>query len=277
MESAPIKRVAAIHDLTGFSKCSLTVIIPILSKMGIQVCPVPTAVLSNQTSGFDDYEFIDMTYRLNSYIDKWEKLNLSFDCIYTGFLGSFEQIKIVKKFIKKFSKNKPLILVDPVLGDDGAIYSSMNTEMIDEMKSLISCADIITPNSTEAKLLTGSKYSVSSKNMDIFLHELSKFGPDNVIITGINDADSKSVGYVAGYEKHSNNLWHIPYDIAPINYPGNGDIFSSVLLGSILKGMSCYNASKKAVDFLSYTIDYSRKFDYPSHEGVLLESCLHQL
>lgn len=115
MESAPIKRVAAIHDLTGFSKCSLTVIIPILSKMGIQVCPVPTAILSNQTSGFDDYEFIDMTYRLNSYIDKWEKLNLSFDCIYTGFLGSFEQIKIVKKFIKKFSKNKPLILVDPVL------------------------------------------------------------------------------------------------------------------------------------------------------------------
>ena len=277
MNNMPITRVAAIHDISGFSKCSLTVIIPILSAMKIQVCPIPTAVLSNQTSGFNDYEFIDTTDRLDSYISKWKNLNIHFDCIYTGFLGSQKQVNIISQFINDFSSNKPLIVIDPVLGDEGALYSSMDKHMISEMKNLIKYADIITPNSTEAKLITGITEPINNININMFLYELSKFGCKNVIITGIPDAKSQSIGYTAVYEKHSNHIWQIPYTIEPVNYPGCGDIFASVLVGAILNGMTLYDASKKAVDFLSYTIKYSKQFNYPVCEGVLLESCLNYL
>lgn len=150
----PVPRVAAIHDLSGFGRASLTVIIPILSTLGIQVCPVPTAILSTHTGGFKDYKYIDLTEHLEDYINHWDKLNIKFDGIYSGFLGSPDQISIVSNFIEKFQGDNQLIVIDPVMGDNGQTYGPMNGRMIQEMKGLICQADVITPNMTEAAFFT---------------------------------------------------------------------------------------------------------------------------
>lgn len=150
-----IQKVAAIHDLSGFGRASLTTIIPILSTMEIQTCPLPTAVLSTQTSGFEDYSFIDLTDYMEEHIAHWKKLNLDFDCIYSGFLGSVRQIQIVSDFVEYFKRKDNLVVVDPVLGDNGSLYDTMGEEMVCEMKKLVSKADIITPNFTEAAFLLG--------------------------------------------------------------------------------------------------------------------------
>ena len=151
---SPVKRVAAIHDLSGFGRASLTVVIPILSTMGVQVCPLPTAVLSTH-SKFEDFHFIDLTGEMSDYIRHWKQLGISFDAVYSGFLGSPRQIDIVTDFIDHFSQQDQLVIVDPVLGDNGALYGPLNKDMVTEMQSLIKQADIITPNITEASLLLG--------------------------------------------------------------------------------------------------------------------------
>ena len=130
--SIPVKRVAAIHDLSGFGRASLTAIIPIISAMGIQVCPIPTAILSTHTGGFTDYKFIDLSEHLQEYLEHWKKLGIGFDCIYSGFLGSPQQIDIISQFHQDFSQNQPLIVIDPVMGDNGRLYQTMGMEMVEK-------------------------------------------------------------------------------------------------------------------------------------------------
>ncbi|MDD3031953.1 MAG: pyridoxamine kinase, partial [Atribacterota bacterium] len=145
----PVQRVAAIHDLSGFGRVSLAVVIPILSTMGIQVCPLPTAVLSTHTGSFKNYKFIDLTTHMTEYIAHWKEINIDFDCIYSGFLGSPQQIDIISHFIDDFAREDTLVVVDPVMGDGGKLYSSMNQNMVREMRKYIQKADLITPNYTE--------------------------------------------------------------------------------------------------------------------------------
>ena len=163
MESL-VKKVAAIHDLSGYGRASLTTIIPILSNMKVQVCPVPTAILSTHTGGFEGYSFIDLTDYMQEHIAHWKRLDLEFDCIYSGFLGSPKQIEIVADFIDYFGKKSKFIVVDPVMGDNGKLYSTMDNEMVVGMRKLIKKADIITPNFTEVMYLLGKEYD---KNIDI--------------------------------------------------------------------------------------------------------------
>ena len=145
-----MKKVAAINDLSGFGRCSITVALPVLSAHGVQCCPVPTAILSNHT-GFGTYFFDDYSDKMMTYIDAWENLGLDFDCIYTGFLGSEKQIDIVENFIKK-SENS-WVLVDPVMADDGEIYSTYTPVMCEKMKRLVSLADVVTPKHLAQKTL----------------------------------------------------------------------------------------------------------------------------
>ena len=142
-----IKKVAAIHDMSGFGRSSLTAIIPTLSTMGVQVCPLPTAILSNHTGGFEKYSYVDLTDTMQDYIDMWKELGLEFDCIYSGFLGSTKQIQIVSDFIDYFGSEKNLVVVDPVMGDNGALYSAYTDAIIPAMKKLVTKADMITPTS----------------------------------------------------------------------------------------------------------------------------------
>ncbi len=275
----PVNRVAAIHDLSGFGRSSLAVIIPIISTMGVQVCPVPTAVLSTHTGGFKNYCFIDLTNHMEAYVGHWHQLGIEFDCIYSGFLGSSKQIDIIKKFISDFSANGPLVVVDPVLGDNGCLYSAINKQMVREMGRLIKKADIITPNFTEAAYLLGEAYrqNVTEAEIEEWLLRLSEMGPKIVIITNVPDnALPNKIGVMA-YNRQDGRFLKIRHDYVPVHYPGVGDIFTSVIVGSMVKGDSLPTAMNRAVQFTTAAIKTSYNLKYPEREGVVLEQVLNKL
>lgn len=274
-----IKKVAAIHDLSGFGRASLTTIIPILSTMGIQVCPVPTAILSTHTSGFEGYSFIDLTDYMEEHIAHWKKLNLEFDCIYSGFLGSPRQIKIVCDFVDYFGSDENLVVVDPVLGDNGSLYGTMGQDMIDEMRKLVSKADIITPNFTEAAFLLGEEYKekIDEEEVKGWLVKLSSMGPKIVLITSVPDNDKKTADKytsVIAYDRENDIFWKVSCKYIPASYPGTGDAYTSVLIGSLLQGDSLPMAIDRGVQFITQCIKASYGFKYPNREGVLLERTL---
>ena len=281
MESL-VKKVAAIHDLSGYGRASLTTIIPILSNMKVQVCPVPTAILSTHTGGFEGYSFIDLTDYMQEHIAHWKRLDLEFDCIYSGFLGSPKQIEIVADFIDYFGKKSKFIVVDPVMGDNGKLYSTMDNEMVVGMRNLIKKADIITPNFTEVMYLLGKEYD---KNIDIekvkeYLKELSNMGPKIVIATSVpeieeNKMDKKTS--VVAYDRENDAFWRVSCRYIPASYPGTGDAYTSVVIGSLLQGDSLPMAIERGVQFITQCIMASYGFKYPKKEGVLLEKMLDVL
>lgn len=281
MESL-VKKVAAIHDLSGYGRASLTTIIPILSNMKVQVCPVPTAILSTHTGGFEGYSFIDLTDYMQEHIAHWKRLDLEFDCIYSGFLGSPKQIEIVADFIDYFGKKSKFIVVDPVMGDNGKLYSTMDNEMVVGMRNLIKKADIITPNFTEVMYLLGKEYD---KNIDIekvkeYLKELSNMGPKIVIATSVpeieeNKMDKKTS--VVAYDRKNDVFWRVSCRYIPASYPGTGDAYTSVVIGSLLQGDSLPMAIERGVQFITQCIMASYGFKYPKKEGVLLEKMLDVL
>ncbi|KAJ48800.1 pyridoxine kinase [Clostridium tetanomorphum] len=275
----PVKRVAAIHDLSGFGRASLTAIIPIISSMGIQVCPVPTAILSTHTGGFNDYSFVDLTDSMEDYINHWYKVGIDFDCIYSGFLGSVKQINIVSKFIDLFRKDNTLVVVDPVMGDNGKLYSTMSIDMVENMRKLINKANIITPNFTEAAYLLGEECdeNISQSNIKDWLIRLSNMGPDTVIITSVPDFQKDNSANVIAYNKEDNIFWKVSCKHIPAFYPGTGDSFTSVLVGSLLQGDSLPIALDRSVQFITTCIKASYGFKYPNREGVLLEKVLDTL
>jgi len=270
--NAPLPKVAAIHDISGYGRCALTVIIPTLSAMGVQVCPVPTAVLSSHTGGFDGYTFLDLTEEMTPYANHWKSMNLSFDCIYSGFLGNAEQIRHVSDFIDNFSSSSPLIAVDPVMGDNGEIYKTYNDELCEGMKKLVRKADLITPNVTEAAYLTATDYKAEFTLPEAYemLKKLSEYGCKKIVITGIICKNTVSSVY---YDNGKTGV--ITNSYIDKNYPGTGDIFSSCLIGKILSGESLENATAFTSDFVLMLIKESSRFEYPEREGVLLEKYLY--
>ena len=271
-----IKRVAAIHDLSGFGRASLTAIIPVLSTMGVQVCPVPTAVLSSHTGDFNDFSFVDLTDSLEAYIAQWKKLELEFDCIYSGFLGSVKQIDIVEDFIRHFKTKESLVVVDPVMGDNGNLYSTMGPAMVREMRSLIGMADIITPNFTEAAFLLDRPYTdyIDDVSVKEWAIRLSEMGPATVVITSVPDHRDNADTSVIAYDRTNQICWKISCRYIPAHYPGTGDTFTSVVIGGLLQGDSLPIALDRGVLFISQCIKASYGFNYPKREGVLLERCL---
>lgn len=277
-----VKKVAAIHDLSGFGRSSLTSIIPILSSMKVQVCPVPTAVLSSHTGGFEGYSFLDLTDYMEQHIAHWKSLNLEFDCIYSGFLGSPKQMKIVADFIDFFGHKNNLTVVDPVLGDNGKLYGTMNNEMVEEMKKLISKADIITPNFTEVTFLLNKPYKkeISEPEVKEWLIELANMGPKIVIATSVPDENSHKADRktnVIAYDKENDVFWKVSCKYIPASYPGTGDAYTSVVIGSLLQGDSLPIAIERGVQFITQCILASYGFKYPNREGVLLERMLDVL
>ena len=275
----PVSRVAAIHDLSGFGRSSLAVVIPILSSMGIQVCSLPTAVLSTHTGGFDGYNFVDLTDSMEGFIEHWRKLELEFDCIYSGFLGSPRQIEIISRFIEDFAKEDTLVVVDPVMGDDGRLYETMGKEMVQKMKGLISKADIITPNYTEAAFLLNEPYDlqVSEKELKSWLIRLSELGPEIVIITSAPDSKQSKNTMVMAYNREDGRFWKVSCVYIPASFPGTGDVFTSIIVGSLLQGDSLPVAIDRGVQFITSAIRASYGFKYPVREGVLLERVLGNL
>jgi pyridoxine kinase len=274
----PVKQIAAIHDLSGFGRTSLSVVIPILSAMGIKVCPLPTAVLSSH-SRFEGYHFTDLTAHMQPIIDHWKALNISFDAIYSGFLGSPEQINIVSRMIDTFKNEDQFVVVDPVLGDNGKTYGPINQEMVSEMRLLIQKADCITPNLTEASLLLNEPYhfNITDEEIKEWILRLSVMGPQIVVVTGVPNNSSMKNSSVIAYDRNSSRFWKVPINYIPADFPGTGDCFTSVMTGALLQGDSLPIALERAVHFISCGVRATLGYEYDQNEGILLERILNRL
>lgn len=274
-ETEPQKRVAAIHDLSGFGKCSLTVALPILSAAGIESAAMPTAILSTHTGGFSGYTYRDLTGDMRPFMKHWQSLGIKFDAIYTGFLGSFEQLEIVKEFFDTFRTKDNIILVDPVMADNGELYSIFNSHFAIGMRSLCQKADIIVPNLTEAALLLDEPYCpgpYSQAYIEDILKKLSQLGPKKVVLTGVYFKDDE-LG-AATYDRTTDVKEYAFTTKIPGYYHGTGDIFASALLAAILNGFCLNKAAEIAVNFTANSIrrTYRAKTDY--RFGVNFEQCI---
>ena len=283
-----VPRLAMINDIAGFGRCSTTVSLPVISVMKVQVCPVPTSVLSNHL-GFPLCHFDDYTSHMRDYIKVWNELGLTFDGLYCGFLGNEEQIDIVREFVEMF--RPPLFLLDPVMGDHGRAYSSITETHVQKMKALLPLADIITPNITEACLLTGTPWKDGEWTMqelsglcerlaDICQQESVSSGEASVgtvssasiVITGIRQGDSLV-----------NFLWDdgvyttVSTTIAGASRPGTGDIFASILAADAVRGETLLTSVQKAANFVGLCIAGSEKAGTPVQEGVVFEKYLAAL
>ncbi|MGZ2626426.1 pyridoxamine kinase [Bacteroides fragilis] len=273
-----VKKVAAIHDLSGMGRVSLTVVIPILSSMGFQVCPLPTAILSNHTQ-YPDFTFLDLTDEMPRIIAEWKRLEVEFDAIYTGYLGSPRQIQIVSDFIRDFRRKDSLTVIDPVLGDNGKLYSNFNESMVVKMQHLVTHADVITPNLTELFYLLDRPYKESNTDQELkeYLRCLSDKGPEVVIITSVPVLDEPHKTSVYAYNRRGNRYWKITCPYLPAHYPGTGDTFTSVITGALLQGDSLPIALDRATQFILQGIRATFGYEYDNREGILLEKVLHNL
>ena len=277
MQGTIIPRIAAVHDLSGFGRCSLSVIIPVLSTMGMQVCPIPTAVLSTHTGGFEGFTFVDLTDTMEKYYSHWKQIGVELDCVYSGFLGSPRQIDLILELIDTFDMRERLIVVDPVFADNGKLYSTFTVDFIPHMRRLIRAAHVITPNITEASLLLGQeiKSCYTANEAKQMLLRLTEVGPDTAVITSMPMGDVPSC--VVAYSRRDDRYWKVQCDYLPAEYPGTGDIFTSVLCGALLEGDSLPVAADRAVRFVSMAIRMTFGYASPPREGVLLERVLHTL
>lgn len=269
-----IKKVCAIHDLSCLGGAALSEVIPILSTFGIRTNPVPTVILSNH-SDYEKYTYHDLTDHMIEQKEMWKEIGVKFDAIFSGFLGSPEQISIVEEYIKDFSKEDTIIVVDPVMGDDGKRYSSVSKDMEDEMKKLVSFADVITPNWTEACILSELDYTDNPKDEELkkVLSGLKALGANDVIITSY-PKEKNLITTIIDLNEEVIELTNNRYDI---KFPGTGDAFARTLVGALLTGHDLIESSKIASDFMDYAINFSSKYEYSYRQGVLLEACLDYL
>lgn len=268
-----LKKVAAINDLSGIGKCSLTAAIPILSALKVQCCPFPTAILSSQT-GFSEYTFLDLTKEMKEYSSTWKKLNLEVDTICSGFLGSIDQIDIVINFIKE--NPNAFVIVDPVLGDNGLLYPVFDKDSCKKMKALVKHSDLITPNITEACLLLNKDFKKDFSENEIIniAKDLSNMGPQKVIITGIA---KDNMIYNLSYDKANDKYFTYGLEYNKCSYSGTGDIFVSIICGLITNGYDLDFAVKTASDFIYKCVSYTSKYKVDRNHGVMFEMFLNDL
>jgi pyridoxine kinase len=273
-----VKKVAAIHDLSGCGRVSLNVVIPILSTMGIETYPLPTAVLSSHTQ-YPGYSFLDLTDQMPLFIKQWKDLNIEFDGIYSGYLGSHKQVAIVEEFIRTFQHSEQLVVIDPVLGDNGALYRALNEDMVTQMRRLINYADVITPNMTEMFLLLNKPFKtyIPTEELKEDLLLLAENGPDIVIVTSVLEKDDPKKTYVVAYNKSTNRFWKVSTNYLPAHYPGTGDTFTSIITGALLQGDSLPIALDRAVQFIQMGMRATFGYEYDNLEGILLERVLKSL
>lgn len=269
------KKIAVINDLSGFGRCSLTVSMPIISYMGIQVCPVPTSVFSNHT-GFEHYFFDDYTEHMEAYVAQWQRLGLKFEGITTGFLGSKRQIEIVIRFIDAFRSKRTMVIVDPVMGDDGMIYATYTEELCREMKRLTAYADILTPNLTECCKLTDTPYKADGWTEDELCQMAQKLldqGPGKVVITGIPQEE-----YIVSYVAEQGRPFRFVHTYrVGTQRCGTGDVFASIIAADAVNGVDFGHSVQKASDFVRECMIKSMELEIPETDGVCFEEILYTL
>ena len=268
-------RVAAIHDLCGFGRCSLSIIMPTLSAIGVQCCPLPTAFLSTHTGGFEGYTFLDMTREMEDAAHHWKTLDLKFQAVYSGFLGSEHQIEIVERFIRDFRGEDTIVVVDPVMGDQGEVYKTYTPAMCRGMKRLAEQADVITPNLTEAALLLDIPYEempTDEAGVRSVVEKLSMGGKRSVVLTGFSSTPELTGAMCYDAATGKTEILQVPR--VHREFYGTGDVFSSVLTGALLRGKTLAEATAQAVEFILECARLTAANDLPLREGVDFEPLL---
>lgn len=269
----------AINDISCVGRCSLTVALPIISAMGIECSILPTAVLSTHTGGFSGYTFLDLDNQISPIAKHWKSLDRKYDFIYSGFLCSKEQVDLVKDVIEKFKTNDNIVIVDPAMADNGRLYGLFDMNFVEKMKDLCKMADVIVPNITEACFLTGMPYIEGTQSKEYItelIYHLSKFGVDNIVLTGVS-FDDETIGVATYNVSHDEFRYYVREKINGY-YHGTGDIFASVLSGALAKKMDLLDSAKLAVDFTVESIIETRKIDnYDEKYGVCFEKVLPKL
>lgn len=268
------KKIAVINDFTGFGRCSIAVSLPIISHLRIQCCPLPTAIFSNHTE-YDSFYQEDFTYGMENYIGEWRKLGLTFSGIATGYLNSAEQIRIVKDFITEWKCADTQIVVDPVMGDHGDIYPVYEGELCRRMKELVALSDIVTPNVTEACILTDTPYRENFRKSELIsmAEAISAMGPGKVVITG---ADRGSFIGNLCYEKDQEPVLLRTKRIGP-RRAGTGDIFAAVIAADAVNGVDFRTSVRRASRFVKVCILRSAELELPLLDGVCFEEVLYTL
>ena len=277
MIKKPVKKTAVIHDLSGVGRAALTNIIPVLSIMGLEVCPVPTMILSTHTGGFGKPYIMECSDYVKNAFSHYDKCNIEFDGIFIGYLGTIKNIKDIEMSIKDYKLNNKCIIFDPICGDNGKLYSNFNDEYVNNLKQIIKYSHVITPNYTEACLIAGCdmRNKISEKDILLLCRTISsEYECRNIIITSVPVESDDKIGTFVYTE---NEYKMIVNKRVTKSYPGTGDIFTSVLFGRFMNGLSLIESAESACEFVSYAISESSKYEYDTKEGILLESCLKEL
>ena len=273
--SAPRCRVAAIHDISGFGKCSLTVALPILSAAGIETACMPTAVLSTHTGDFEGFTYRDLTPDLPAFGNHWASLGMRFNAIYTGFLGSPAQASLISDLIDRFQDGKTLVCVDPAMADGGKLYKVFDDEMILAMRSLAAKADVLMPNMTEAAFLLSEPYlegPYDAATVESMVKGLADLGPKQVVLTGVYHNES-DLG-CACYDADTGEIRDVLGKYIPKRFHGTGDVFASFLIAALLNGYALNDAARFAVTLTCLSIEKTVAAGTDPREGVAFEDVL---
>ena len=272
-----MKRIVTIQDISCVGKCSLTVALPIISARGTEAAVLPTAVLSTHTM-FTGYTFKDLTDQIAPIAEHWKKEKLGFDAIYTGYLGSFEQLDLVSSFFDDFKTEENVIFVDPVMGDNGSLYTGFTTEFARKMAELCGKADIIVPNMTEACAMTDSEYKTGPYTMDYLkdmLKKLADLGAKKAVITGASMKEGMTG--VMAYDPAADDFFIYAHPMVAASYHGTGDIFASACVGALMKGKSLEQALALAASFTSRCIQVTYDSGKTQWYGVDFEAVIPEL
>ncbi len=268
------KNILIINDMPGYGKVALAAMLPILSHLGHSVYNLPTALVSN-TLDYGKFTILDTTDYMVKAIDVWKQLGFQFDCITTGFLASAQQVGIIRDFIESQRKEGLLVMTDPIMGDDGALYNGVTPETIDNMRRLIGVADVIVPNVTEATFLSGlcqGKEALTKEEARQVVDALLAYGPRSVVITsGVAAETGEHV--VWGYNHKDGEYFTVPYRFIKAHFPGTGDMFSAVLVGELLDGKELIPSVKRSMDVLEKLIFLERD-EVEKNKGIRIERFL---
>ena len=272
-----MKRIITVQDISCVGKCSLTVALPVISAMGVEACVLPTAVLSTHTA-FKGFTFRDLTQDISKITEHWKQEKIHFDAIYTGYLGSFEQIQLMHSLIDDFGSADTKTIVDPCMGDNGALYSGFTPDFAKAMTGLCSKAHVIVPNLTEASYMLGIPYvekGYTKEYIEDILKKLSELGARNIVLKGVS-FDDKKLG-IASYDSQNDKITWYFHEKMPQNFHGTGDIFASVLTGAIVRGFKIDEACRLAADFVVESIKATLSHKDFNWYGVDFESALPML
>lgn len=271
------KNILLINDMPGYGKVALSAMLPILSKMGHSIYNLPTALVSN-TLDYGKFEILETTNYMRNTIKVWDELGFSFDCISTGFILSSEQVEIIIDYIQNQKKSDILVIVDPIMGDDGKLYNGITNETVEHMKKLSSIADVLIPNFTEAAFLADmfvDKTVLTKQEINQLIDKLITKGSKSVVITSIIEKDTNT-HMVCGYDNKKNAYFYLPYDYIPVRFPGTGDIFSAIMIGELLKELTLETSVQKAMDIVADLIE-KNKDSQDKYKGIFIEKHLSNI